>query len=219
MKRVQALVIGVGRFGTALAQTLYDLGHEVVAVDRDENAVEDIMNQVTHAAILDATEEQALQRLGINTFDYVIVAIGGDFEANVLATVAAKSCGARHVISKANSQLAARVLASVGADEVIRPEHDMGVRLAKQLASPRVVDAFDLGEGHRVVELEVGDKLSGTLKELRLTNRFGIQVIAVHRGSSLKVSPGADFALATGDRAVVIGSNEALEKFEHYLNG
>lgn len=219
MKARSFLVIGVGRFGSAIASTLYEVGHEVVAVDRSEAAVEDIMNHVTHAVILDATEEEALRKLGLNTFDVVVVAIGSNFEANVLATVAAKSGGARHVISKANSQLAARVLASVGADEVVSPEHDMGVRLAQQLITPGIVDAFKLGPDYSVVEVELTKQLSGSLKELRLSNRFGVQVIAAYHQGKLQVSPGADYRLEPGDRAVVIGSNEAVAKLRDFLSG
>jgi trk system potassium uptake protein len=214
----QYLIIGVGRFGSAVARTLYHLGQEVVAIDIEEDAIEAIMDSVTHAMIMDATDEDALKRLGMNNFDTVVVAIGGSLEANILSTVAAKSSGARHIISKAKSQLSARVLASVGANEVVRPEHDMGVRLAQQLVSPAIVDAFHLGEGYSVVEVETQDKLCGALKDLRLTNRFNVQVIAVNRDGRLKVSPGADFELRPGDLVVVIGSNDAIARFQSFLS-
>ncbi len=135
-----------------------------------------------------------------------------------MATVAAKSGGARHVICKVNSQLAARVLASVGADEVIRPEHDMGTRLTRQLVTPNIVDAFNLGEDHGVVEIETQNKLCGRLADLRLPNRFGVQVIAVYRRSQLQVTPGADFELESGDRVVMIRSNDAIAKLREYLS-
>ena len=217
MAAQQFLIIGVGRFGSAVAQTLYDLGQEVVVVDENEDALQDVMNSVTHAALLDATDEAALARLGVNSFDYVVVAIGGNLEASILATVAAKSGGARHVICKVNSQLAARVLASVGADEVVRPEHDMGTRLARQLVSPDIVDAFNLGENHGVIELEAQTNLCGRLADLRLPNRFGVQVIAVNRESQLQVTPGADFVLEPGDHVVLIGSNDGIAKLRKHL--
>lgn len=218
MKAKQFLVIGAGRFGSAVATTLYNLGHEVVVVDRSEEAVEGIMNQVTHAAIADATDEDTLRKLGCSNFDAVVVAIGENFEANVLATVAAKSVGARHVVSKVASALAARVLARVGADEVIRPEHDMGIRVARQLATPSILDAFNLGTEHGVIEIEVGSRLVGSLESLRLRNRFGVQVIAVNRAGRLEVGPRADFELKPGDKVVLIGSNEAIAKIRDYLS-
>jgi trk system potassium uptake protein TrkA len=214
----QFLVVGAGRFGSAVATTLYRLGHEVVVVDRKEDAVEAIMDQVTHAAIVDATDEEALRKLGCGNFDAVIVAIGHGLEANILTTVAAKALGAKHVISKVPSELAARVLAKVGADEVIRPEHDMGVRVAKQLATPSIIDAFNLGPEHGVMEIEVQDKLTGTLEALRLRNRFGVQVIAVNRGGKVEISPHADFELRPGDTVVLIGANEAVERLRRYLS-
>jgi len=218
VKAKQFLVIGAGRFGSAVATTLYDLGHEVVVIDRSEAAVEAIMNRVTHAAIADAADEQALRKLGCGNFDAVIVAIGHNLEGNILATVAAKSVGARHVVSKVASELAARVLARVGADEVIRPEHDMGVRVARQLATPSIIDAFNLGLEHGVIEIDVGPRLTGTLESLRLRNRFGVQVIAVNRAGKLEVGPRADLELKPGDKVVLIGSNAAIEKIRDYLS-
>lgn len=218
MKAKQFLVIGAGRFGSAVATTLYNLRHEVVVIDRSEEAIEAIMNQVTHAAIVDATDEEALRKLGCGNFDAVIVAIGDNLEANILATVAAKSVGAKHVISKVPSTLAARVLAKVGADEVIRPEHDMGVRVAKQLATPSILDAFNVGAAHGVIEIEVRERLSGSLQNLRLRNRFGVQLIAVNRAGNLEISPAADFELKPGDKVVLIGSNEAIERIRDYLS-
>ena len=218
MKAKQFLVIGAGRFGSAVATTLYDLGHEVVVIDRSEAAVEAIMNRVTHAAIADAADEQALRKVGCGNFDAVIVAIGHNLEGNILATVAAKSVGARHVVSKVASELAARVLARVGADEVIRPEHDMGVRVARQLATPSIIDAFNLGPEHGVIEIDVGPRLTGTLESLRLRNRFGVQVIAVNRAGRLEIGPRADFELKPGDKVVLIGSNSAIEKIRDYLS-
>jgi trk system potassium uptake protein len=218
VKAKQFLVIGAGRFGSAVATTLYDLGHEVVVIDRSEAAVEAIMNRVTHAAIADAADEQVLRKLGCGNFDAVIVAIGHNLEGNILATVAAKSVGARHVVSKVASELAARVLARVGADEVIRPEHDMGVRVARQLATPSIIDAFNLGPEHGVIEIDVGPRLTGTLESLRLRNRFGVQVIAVNRAGKLEIGTRADFELKPGDKVVLIGSNAAIEKIRDYLS-
>lgn len=218
MKVKQFLVIGLGRFGAALAGTLYSLGHEVVAVDLAEARVEEVMHQVTHAAILDASDEAALRKLGIGNFDVVIVAIGKNLEANILATVAAKSLGAKRVISRANYELAARVLDKVGADEVLRPEYEMGVRLAKQLATPSLIDAFSLGEEYGVMEIGVGSRLAGRLKDLRLPNRFGVQVIAVNREGKLYVNPGADFDLQLGDKIVLVGSNQEIENFRTHLS-
>lgn len=182
MKSKQCLVIGLGRFGSAVATTLYELGHEVVAVDVEEDNVQRVMNLVTHAAILDATDERALRSIGVGEFDEVVIAIGSDIKSNILATLAAKNLGARHVVSKATDEVAARVLEKIGADEVIRPEHDMGVRTAQRIGGIRRKDTPDLGPNTSIVELGVNERLRGTLKELNLSNRFGVQVIALNRG-------------------------------------
>ncbi len=217
MKVRSFLVIGAGRFGAALARTLFDLGHEVVVVDRDEEAVEAVMAHTTQAVVLDAADDEALARLGPSNFDVVVVAIGEAFESAVMAIVAAKALGAQRVVAKATSALAAQVLQKVGADEVVRPEHDMGVRLARQLVTPSLVDAFELGETHGVVEIEAGPKLTGTLAHLRLPHRFHVQIIAVERGDRITVGPKADFEVALGDRLVVIGETAHLDRFREAL--
>lgn len=217
--RSQFLVIGTGRFGSSIATALHDFGHEVVAIDELEEALEPIMQQVTHAVVMDATDEEGLRKLGIRAFDTVVVAIGENLEASILATVAAKAAGARYVISKANGQLSARVLASVGADEVVRPEHDMGRRLARQLASPTEVSALELGRDHTVVEMEATKALAGTLEALRLPKKFGVQVMAVHRDDDIVVNPGADFEVRPSDRIVVLGHNDDLNRLREELAG
>lgn len=219
--RKHIMVIGTGRFGSAVARTLAEGGHEVVAVDASEAALRGVMDHVAHAAIADATDEEALRRLGAANADTVVVAIGTDFEASILATVAARAAGAKRIVAKASGETSARVLSRVGADEVIRPEHDMGVRLAMQIATPSIVDAFKLGKGHEVVEIEVtpDSALSGSLASLRLRNRFGIHVIAVDRGGDeLVIAPDPDCELRIGDRMVVIGTIESLDRFENAID-
>ncbi len=216
MKAKQYLVIGAGRFGSALATTLYDLGHEVVIVDSNEERIEEVMDRVTHAVILDATEEDALGKLGLEGFDQVVVAIGNNLEASILTIVAAKNQGAKTVLSKATSETAARVMLKVGADEVVRPEHDMGVRVAKSIATPTIVDAFKLGENYEVVEYTAQRKLCGRLQDLKLS-RFGVQVIAVNRQGKLELSPTPDFVIAPGDNVVIIGETRAVERLRDHF--
>lgn len=211
------LIIGAGRFGTAVADTLYQAGHEVVVIDSNEAAVERVMTSATQALIADGTEERALRDLGASNFDAVVVAIGNDLEASVLATAASKDSGARRVVAKAPSSLAERILLRVGADEVVRPERDMGVRLAQHLITPSLVDSFRLGEVYDVIEIEATGELRGSLAKLRLRNRFGVQVIAIDRAGTLDVSPGADTEVMPGDRLVLIGSNSAIARLRQHL--
>lgn len=213
----QCLVIGLGRFGSAVATTLYELGYEVAAIDSREEPVEAVTNLVTYASILDATDERALRAVNVDEFDVVVVAIGSDIEGSILATLNAKSLGAPYVVSKATNETSRRVLEKIGADLVIRPEHDMGVRLARQLARPNLMDTLDLGSDHTIAELEVNARIAGTLKERNLTNRFGVQVIAVKRGSRVEVSPRADFELRARDHIVVVGNRHGIEDLRRYL--
>ena len=189
MKARQFLVIGAGRFGSAVATTLYSLGHEVVVIDRSEEAIETIMSQVTHAAIGDGSDEATLRKLGCS-------------ESRRGHRRDRRRSRGQHPRDRRRedrrreardqqgpSTLAARVLAKVGADEVIRPEHDMGTRVARQLANPSILDAFNLGSAHGVIEIEIPERLAGSLESLRLRNRFGVQLIAVNRAGTLEIGP------------------------------
>ncbi|ANE44395.1 potassium channel family protein [Deinococcus puniceus] len=217
MKTKQCLVIGLGRFGTAVATTLYEMGHEVVAIDQHEENVERVMNLVTHAAVVDASDERALRAIGASDFDVVVVAIGTDVQANILATMNAKSLGAPYVVTKAIDEMARRVLERIGADLVIRPEHDMGVRLARQIATPNIVDTLDLGGDYAIVEIEANERLRGTLRDLNLTGRFNVQIIAISRGGKVEVTPRAEDDLRPHDKLVVIGTAHNLDDLRRYL--
>lgn len=213
------LVIGTGRFGSSVAEALFDFGLEVVAVDENEERLADVMDRVTHSAVVDATDDRALAQLGVANFDVVIVAIGSDLEASILATVAAKSAGARYVISKANSRMTARILASIGADEVVRPEQDMGRRLAHQLAKPNEIATLQLGPDHGAAEFEARDRLVGSVESLNLDERFAVTVVAVNRGNLVEVHPDPGYEIFKGDRILLIGRNEDLEALREYLDG
>ncbi len=217
MRARQMMVIGAGRFGTAVALTLAELGHEVAVIDREEEAIAHLTDQVTHAMIADSTDEEVLRKLGVANFDTIVVAIGEDLESNILTTVALKNVGAKHVISKAKSETVARILDKVGADVVIRPEHDMGVRVAHQINAPDVLDTLRLGPSHSVMEVDIRENLVGALDELRLPNRFSVQVLTVNRGNQLIPSPSADFKLEKGDKVLLIGENKNIERFRDFL--
>jgi trk system potassium uptake protein len=219
MRTRSFLIIGAGRFGEAVASTLFQAGHEVVVVDASEAAVQRVMTSATQVVIADGTDERALRDLGAANFDAVVVAIGNDLEASVLATAAAKDAGSKRVVAKAPTSVAERILHRVGADEVVRPERDMGVRLAQHLVTPSLVDAIPLGEDYGVVEVRATVGLAGRLSKLRLPNRFGVQVIAIDRDGRLIVSPGADFEVLEGDRLVLVGSNAATARLRDHLAG
>lgn len=133
MKKKQIVVIGLGRFGSSIAKTLYSLGSDVLAIDSDEEIVQDIADDVTHAVQADATDEHSLKNLGVSHFDVAVIAIGSNIQGSIMATLLAKEAGINTIVAKANSELQGKVLKKIGADRVIFPERDMGVWVAKNL--------------------------------------------------------------------------------------
>ena len=211
----QFVVIGCGRFGSSIAKTLYNLGHEVLAIDADEEKVQDIAEEVTHAVQADVTDENVLTELGIRNFDVVIVSIGSNYEASIMATLIAKELGVKRVIAKAHDALHGKVLSKIGADRIIYPERDMGVRVAHNLVSSNILDFIELSSDYSILEITALDQWADkTLKELALPTKYGINVMAIKRGKRINVSPYADDVIDKGDILVVIGSTEDIKKIE-----
>ncbi|MBM7866208.1 NAD(P)-binding domain-containing protein [Heliobacterium gestii] len=208
-------VIGLGRFGTSVAKTLFRMGYEVLAIDSSEERINEIADFVTHAVQADAKDEEVLKKLGIRNFDTVIVAIGSDVQANILVTVILKDMGVRHVVAKAQNDLHGKVLTKVGADRVVYPERDMGVRVAHALVTSTVMDYLELSPVHSLVEIRCPDRFVGqTIGAADLRARYGITVIAVRKGDEVLASPGADTMIEKGDILVAVGSNDDLNRFE-----
>jgi trk system potassium uptake protein len=217
MRRKQFLVIGLGRFGTAVALTLASDGHEVVAMDSNETTVQAIMHKVAHAAVADATDERTLRALGIDTFDTVVVAIGTNVEASAFITLTAKDAGARHLVCKATSELMKRVLEHVGADAVIRPEYDSGIQLARTLAAPQFIAELELTKDLKMVELALGRQSVGSLGKLALDKRFGVQVVVHVRDETVRTTLSNETEVRAGDKLVLVGKSAALEKLREAL--
>lgn len=222
MKRLQKrrpaeyAVIGLGRFGASLARALMESGNSVLGVDIDAQLVQRISDELTHAAILDATDEEALLEIDIPSFETVIVAIGADFESNLLATVALKNLGVSHVISKVVTSRQREILLRVGADRVVQPEHDAGRRLAEELMAPKVLERVHLGPEFSVVEVRTPRSLSRqTLAQLDLRQRMGVTVLVIKRADDLIVSPPADTVLLDDDLLLVLGANDVLQEFSN----
>jgi trk system potassium uptake protein TrkA len=148
----QYVVIGLGRFGTSVAQTLYQMGCEVLAIDTDEEKVQAVANIVTHAVQADATDENAMRALGLRNFDVAIISIG-DIQASILTTLVLKEMGIKRLVAKALSELHGRVLEKIGADKVIYPERDMGMRVAHNLVSGSILDYMELAPGYSIIEV------------------------------------------------------------------
>ena len=211
-------VIGLGRFGSSVARTLYDLGHTVLAMDKDEASLRAVVDHVTHAVQIDSTDPEALRAVGITNFDAVVVAIGVDIQESILTTMLLKDLGCRKVVAKAVDERQGKVLDKVGADVVVFPERDMGVRVAHTLASPNVLEYLELSPDHTIEEVNVPERLNGrTLDELDLRTKFGVNILLIRRDRQLLISPGGDVRLQTGDVLVVVGENRQLNRLETTL--
>ena len=203
----QFVVIGLGRFGESVAKTLYSLGHEVLAIDMDEDAVQ-----------MDATDESALKTLGLRNFDVAVVTIGSNIQASVMITLLVKELGVKYIIAKGQSDLHAKVLYKIGADRVVLPEKDMGVRVAHNLVSASILDFIELSPDYSIMELRVLNEWDGkSLKELKLRSRYGINIMAIKKGESIDISPKAEDILSADDIIVAIGSADDLSNLEDML--
>ena len=214
-KNKQYLVLGLGRFGESLAMTLYKMGHEVLAVDSDADLVDSIAPHVTQAIQIDATDESALQSLGVRNFDAAIVSIGQNMRDSILVCVLLKELGVPYLIAKATDELHAKVLRKVGVDRVVFPERDMGMRLAKSLLTPNVLELIDLSDDYQLMETILPAKWAGeTIIGIDVRKRFGVSILAIHRGKEFFVSPEADFAFEAGDILLVLGKKDDIENLE-----
>jgi trk system potassium uptake protein TrkA len=211
----QFAVIGMGRFGSSVAKTLYELGFEVLAVDSSEQRIQEISSMVTHAVTADCTEVEALRALGIGNFDVVVVAIGQDIQASILTTLTLKELGVSKLIVKAQNELHGRVVDKIGADKVIFPERDMGQRVAHHLISPDILDYIELSKDHSIIEMKAAKSQVGkNLRQLDIRAKYGCNVMAIKRGDKMNIAPNANDSLREGDVLVVVGSNSDLRDFE-----
>lgn len=213
MSKKEFIIIGLGRFGTSLAMTLNAYNHDVLAIDSDMDRVQQVSQILPHVIQLDATDLEALREVGAETFDTGVACIGTNFEANLLAVVSLRKLGVRRVIAKARTVTQQDILLKVGADEVILPEHEAGVRLARRLTAINFVDFLELSEDKGVVEIVAPDHLIGkSLKDAEIRQRYGLAVVAIRRGGDVIISPEADQIIYEDDILVVLGQIENCEK-------
>lgn len=215
----QYAVIGLGRFGTSVARTLYSLGQEVLAIDTNEERLKYLADEVTHTLLADTTEANVLKNLGIANFDVAIVAIGENVQANIMTTLLLKELGVKYVVAKALTKMHGRVLEKVGADRVVFPERDMGKRVAHNLVSANLVDYIELAHGFRIIEVVAMKEMVGkTLQSLNFRAKHGVNILLIKRTSGeALISPGAQDQIEEGDVLVMAGEKAALNKFEQKL--
>ncbi len=211
--RRQIIVIGVGRFGSAVAIELERLGHEVLAIDRSSQAIEAVADYVTHAVTADVTDQETLRELGAQDFDAAVVAIGTDERSSIMATVLLKKLGVKFVLAKAQNALHGDILSMVGADRVVYPERETGIRVAHSLTMPLAKDYFDVGPGYGLAKVLVDSRLAGkTLEELDLRGRFGVTPLFLRRGDHVTMNPHREERLRLGDELTIAGRDEQLEQ-------
>ena len=188
------------------------MGYDVLAVDRNEQYVEDVTPFVTQAVQADATDEAALDAIGIHNFDVAVVSIGTNIRDSILVTVLCKEKGVPYVLAKAVDDLHAKVLHKVGADRVVFPEREMGQRVARSLVMPNILDLMELSDGFQVAEVVAPDSWCGrTLVEINVRRNYGVSVIAIHRGTQFIASPGAEEKVQPGDVMVLLGKTKDIE--------
>jgi trk system potassium uptake protein len=215
MVKKEFVVVGLGRFGGSIVRSLSDQGMEVMAIDQDEDKVNEFSSIASHAVVADATDESVLKSLGIRNFDHVIVAIGDDIQSSILTTLMMKEIGVKRITVKAQNDYHEKVLRKIGANQVVHPERDMGRRIAHNIVSNNVLDYLELSDEHSIVEIVANEHLSGnSLIDLDIRAQFGINIVAIKRQKDIIVSPQADEQIREGDILIVIGADTDINRFE-----
>lgn len=211
----QFAVIGLGRFGRAVCQTLYNMGYDVLGADVEEKLVaQALTDKIASSAVrLDCTEVSALKEAGILELDTVIVAIGNYLEESIITTLNLKEAGVKYIVAKASSETHGKLLKKVGADLVVYPEYEAGCELAYTLTKPGILDRFELDPDNSIVEIAIPEEFDGkTLAEMKFRSRYGLNVLAVGNEDKFIINPPPQFVLTKGLSMVVIGSNKDINK-------
>lgn len=209
----QFIVIGCGRFGSSVAKTLTKMGNDVMVVDQNPDIIREISEYVDHAVQMDTLDEISFRTIGLRNFDVAVVAIGSDIEASIMATLIAKEAGVPTVIAKATTEIQGKLLHKIGADKVIYPERDMGMRVAYGLSEPNILDVIEFSPDYSIIEtlaLEAWENKS--LKDLNLSRMRGMTVMAIKTGEHINIVPSPDDVIKKGDVVVILGSNDNLRK-------
>lgn len=213
----QYAVIGLGGFGQSVAQELVRLGHEVLGVDSSEERARQMSDSLTQTVIVDATDEASLSELDLKRFDAVLVAIGDNIEASILCTMAVKTLEAKEVWVKALTPVHHRILEKLGADRILHPEYEMGLRVAQSLAHPNMLDYISLGDDCFVIEIRPGEKLDDKAVSDLPLDGGDVTLLAIKHGQELTSNPPAGQRLRRNDHLILIGDQDALRQFSDQL--
>jgi trk system potassium uptake protein TrkA len=212
----QIAVLGLGRFGESLAMALMSMGNQVLGIDIDEDKVSAVEEELTHVAIADMTDANSLRSLGLSNLDVAVVCTG-DIQTSIMATVLLKDMGVQKVVSKAKNVLHEKILCKVGADQVVFPERDMGVRLAHGIADTNVIEFIELSSVYSLAEVFILPEWKGkTLMDADIRVNYGLNVVAIRRQGDIIVSPRASEVMQEGDVMVVIGKNADISNLDRH---
>ena len=210
----QVVLIGLGRFGSSVARELYQMGHDVLAMDLDEKNVQEMQGHLTYGVRADATNEAVLKELGVPNFDVAVVAIGSDVQASILTTVLLKDLNIPYIVTRAINEVHGNAMERLGADKVVYPEREMGRRLAHVGFEPGVLDSMEVAPNYGITKLRpTEDMVKRTLEEAGLTgprDKYGIAVLAIRRSREYILVPAKDEQIRPGDILIVAGHNEQL---------
>ncbi len=219
----QFAVIGLGRFGLSVAKTLTEQGCQVLAIDKDEELVQDASEFVAEAVQVDATDEKSLKAVGIKNVDVAVVGIGTNLEASILTTLTLKEMGVQEIVARAVTEEHGKVLEKVGATKVVFLERDMGMRVANSLVSPSIIEHIYLSPEYSIMETLAPQIFIGqSIGNLDIRAKHGLTIIGVRKKDQpnnkvceLNIAPRADYVITQGDVLILLGSNENLNKFKH----
>ena len=209
----QFAVLGLGRFGQSLAYTLYENGCNVLACDYDYEIVQEFSNSATHVVQADVTDENVMESLALSNYDAVIIAIGSDMNSCLMATLIAKEKGAKYVIVRAQNLIQKKIFERIGADRVILPEHEMGIKTATNLITTSLVDYINLSEEYSIAEIEPpASWVEHTIYELNIRANYGLNIIGIKRGKKIIISPEVNESILENDVIIVVGLNSDIEE-------
>lgn len=213
----QYIVVGLGRFGRAIAETLCEAGEEVLGVDMNMDLVEDMRDRITQAVQMDAMDRDALTALGVKDFDVAFVTMGSDIRASGTITLMLKELGVKRVIAKAHDDFHGRMLEKLGADKVLFPERDMGRRIAHNLVSGNIIDFLELSPDYSMAEVHpMREWVGKPLRELALRSSVGINIIAIKSGDIVDPMPQSETVIREDDKLLVVAREETLSRMDRW---
>lgn len=214
---LRIVVMGLGNFGYAFVRRLASQKVEILAIDRDPEVVDEVGAFVRQAVVADCTDRDVLEELGVDSADFVVISLGDQMDSSILATLHARSVGARNIYVKALNADHGRILDLIGATKIIHPEREIAESLAEAIGKPNVLDFIPLGEDYSIVELEPSSEIVGrTLEELDLRNRFGVTVIGVkeYLTGGRRMNPPASYVVGDDVTLLIMGRSEQIERVQ-----